>query len=151
MRTTSIAFCSILLLACGSDSPSETTQIISASEGATIDVANATIEIPANAVAQDTEVTVTVGSVADYEPLDNARDVVIEFEPFVVLEASASITIDVGSPAPAENEFAFLSQFIDGVWIGVDSSTVIDSDGNVQSAINRLAPTAVVVSLPDAS
>jgi hypothetical protein len=76
---------------------------------------------------------------------------VVVFDPYLSLASSASITIDPGDPAPTQNEYALLQQFIDGVWIGVDVSTVIDSDGLVHSAIPTLAPTAVVIATPDPS
>lgn len=149
LRTTVLALLSIALVACGSDAPDETTEIITVADGATIEVANATIEVPANAVSADTEVTVSIGSIADYQQLADARDLVIEFDPPMALESSASIEIDIGDPAPLATDFAQLHQFTDGVWIGVDVSTIIDEDGRVHSAINLLAPTAVVITTPD--
>lgn len=154
MRTTLIALACVTLLACGGgdDGSDEVTELITADEGGTIDLGDGTtIEIPANAVSEDVEVTVTVGTLDEFAPLDNARDRVIVFEPYMSLASSASITIDVGDPAPTPNEYAILEQFIDGVWIGVDASTIIDTDGLVHSAISTLAPTAVIIALPDPS
>ena len=62
MRVTLIALACVTLVACGGGDGSDgTTQLITADEGGTIDLGNGTtIEIPANAVTEDVEVTVTL-------------------------------------------------------------------------------------------
>jgi hypothetical protein len=65
MRVTLIALACVTLLACGGgdDGSDEVTELITADEGGTIDLGGGTtIEIPANAVTEDVEVTVSVGT-----------------------------------------------------------------------------------------
>ena len=131
-----IASSAVLLFACGSsgDDPTEVTELITTSEGGTLDLGEATVEIPANALSEDTEITLSFGSVADFGPLENARSVVVVFDPPSTLSEMAQITIDPGTPAATPNQYAILYQYGDGEWIGVDASTIINADGMVKVA-----------------
>ena len=135
--------------ACGGNDGGGGPELITVAEGATIELGSGTvIEIPANAVTEDTEVVVSLGEVTDFAPLQGSRGQAIVFDPPIALSVSAAVTIDV-DPAPSQNEYAQLYQFTDGVWIGLDVSTIIDADGRVLSAIEALRPTAVQIVLPD--
>ncbi len=135
----------IVLAACGGGDD-EGSGLVTVDEGGTIEVGSTTIEIPPNALDEDTEVAVSYAPLSDYGALDNGRDRVLVFEPALSLTETATITIDPGSPKPAaQQHYATLYQFSDGDWRGVDASTIIDADGNVQSGVRWLGPTAVVV------
>jgi hypothetical protein len=139
----------LAVAACGGGGDGGGTELITVGEGATIELGSGTvIEVPANAVTEDTEVTVSLGEVTDFAPLQNSRGQAIVFDPPVSLAVSAAVTIDV-EPAPTANDYAALYQFTDGVWIGLDVSTIIDADGRVQSVIDVLRPTAVQILQPD--
>lgn len=143
MKKTLVALCWVMAAACGGDDPSGV-ELITVADGATIALSDGTvIEIPANAVAADIEVTVSHAALTEFAPLAEGRDQVLVFEPYVALSAPATVTIDVGEPAPSPSDYASVYQFGDGVWIGLDTSTVIDADGRIHSAIPALGPTAV--------
>jgi hypothetical protein len=143
-------FCSLVLVmgACGGGGGGDT-ELITVDQGATIELGSGTvIEIPANAVSEDTEVAVSLGNVADFAVLEGSRGQAIVFDPPVALSLSADVTIDV-DPAPTESEWAVVYQFADGEWIGLDVSTIIDAEGRVHTVIPALRPTAVQIILPD--
>ncbi len=135
----------------GTDVGDEVTEVISAQSGGTVELGAARVEFPPNAFAEDTEVSVRVASLDEFAPLEHARGNVLVFEPSMALSASALIEMDPGQPAPGDSGFALFEQFIDNTWIGVDSSTIVNEDGLVESSIYRLAPTVVVVLPPTSS
>ena len=132
----------------GDEVGDEATEVISADTGGTVELGATRVQFPANAFSEDTEVSMRIASLDDFEPLENAREIVLVFEPAMALAASAVIEMDPGDPDPGDSGFAFLSQFVDGTWIGVDASTTVNAEGLIESSIYRLAPTVVVVVPP---
>jgi len=150
MKSSLSCFVVLAVSACGGGSDGGT-QLITVDQGATIDLGSGTvIEIPAHAVAEDTEIAASLADVADFAVLDGSRGQAIVFDPPIALLASADATIDV-EPAPTEGEWAIVYQFVDGAWVGLDVSTVTDAEGRVHTVIEALRPTAVKIILPDAS
>jgi len=135
----------VLLVACGG-TDDEGSGLVTVDEGGTIEIGSTTIVIPPNALTEDTEVVVSYASLDDYGVLENGRDRVLVFDPPMSLTESATITIDPGNPRPdAQQQYGSVYQFSDGDWRGLDVSTIIDADGNVQSGVSWLGPTAVVI------
>ena len=136
---------SLFAAACGGSS-SEDTTLITASAGGELSISGATIDIPAGALSEDTELTVSEGSISDYPALEGADNRVLEFDPPVSLSGLATIRIRPKQAIPADGS-AFIRIFTDGVWITPDVSSVV-IDGEIDTALPFLAPVAVVVQQP---
>lgn len=132
--------------ACGSDSGGQSTaSLISASEGGTISLSDSTkITFPAGAVAEDVEMTMSIAAVSDFAALEDARKDVLQFDPEMVLASSAQIELDLSDVDSTST--VHLMQFIDGLWLRPEVSTVeIGSGGIAFASVIQLAPTALVV------
>ena len=109
-------------LGCGGEAGEElaTTQHIEAATGGTITIegTGSGIEIPANALASDMDVTVRLDSIEDYPALAGALDLVIAIEPEgTALANDARVTIDPDGPEVAEGKTLAARQLRDGEWV----------------------------------
>jgi len=143
---TAIALAS-LLAACGSDGEDTVSTMISATEGGTVEVegTETRLAIPADSLGEDTEVTVAMASIADYEELEGAIDLVIDLSPPTALSASAALTIDTSDMQISTDAYLSVRQYVDGQWLQPElSSAELSSGGVIITKVSLLAPTAVV-------
>ncbi len=126
--------------------PSGNTVLITASQGGTVsmDGDETTLSIPANALAADTEIAVSYGSLADYGALENGLTRVLVLEPGgTALEVPATLLLDPGTTIGADKVVS-VRQWMDGGWYGTQQAQVV-SGGLVSTTVSYLAPLAVVV------
>jgi len=132
----------------GGDDDSATV-LITAAEGGSIEIdgTDTRVVIPADALGEDTEITISMGHLADYGAADDARDGVLVFSPDgIVLSRPAEITLNPGDPAVDGTELVSILQFVDGGWYPPEvSSAAIGSGGLVGASVSVLAPVAVVI------
>ena len=123
--------------------------LIKAKEGGMVKASGSEdlIVIPANALSNDTEITLSVGQLANYPKLENGREKVTLIEPAgVVLAAKATIIIDLGQPAITASQIASVVQLIDDEWQPLELDPGIDvREGTIAALTSLFAPTAVVV------
>lgn len=140
------------LAACGGGGGSSVTTHILADQGGTValDGDETSLEIPANALAADTDISLSIGSLADYAALEGGRDRVAIIDPAgTTLAIDATITLDPGSPAVTAEHIISIAQFTDGVWIvRNEAAPELHSGGLVTASIDVLLPTAVIVRDP---
>ena len=123
--------------------------VVVAVEGGTV-AANANqIEIPANALSEDTEVSLIVDSITSFPALEGAQNTVLRIEPEgQVLEVPATVTIAAGLASDVAAERVTVSQLynVDGVmsWRQIETAISVVG-GNVTASVSRFAPLAVVV------
>lgn len=139
--------------ACGSSGDSSASVLIEASEGGVIvlddDVAR--LEIPANALSEDTEITVSLASSSEFAALASARDRILVIEPDgVPLGLPATVMLAPGGALIAVDEVVSIAQLVDGSWVVPDGAAAARSETGerVTAAISVLAPVAVVVRDP---
>jgi hypothetical protein len=156
MGAASAALCVVgALVACddGKEQPQGTTVMILAATGGTVAMKGdeTSLSIPANALAADTEVTLSYGELSDYGALTDARSRVVVLEPAgTLLSSPASLLIDPGAPAIGAEQIVTVYQWVDGVdggWSSPRAAEVV-SLGLVSTTVNRLAPLAIVVEDP---
>lgn len=147
MKTNTFLFMGALsfaLGACGGTDAPSTTVEISAAEGGTISLGSkeSKLEIPAAALAEDTEVTLKVADRSTLPALDNMAEA-LQIEPAgTVLSTSANLTIELAT-APAEGQPVAVHQLLDGVW--VDLGSIVVTGKLVQASIAVFGPVAVTV------
>jgi hypothetical protein len=143
---TRLALALSLLAACGGGGGS-TTQRIPAAQGGTVSLDDTRLDIPANALGEDTDVSIEIAALADFGALADARDRVLVIEPAgTTLAVPATITLDPGAPAIEQDQLVSIAQFVDGAWVTVaESGAEVGSGGLVTANIDLFAPTAVVV------
>jgi len=151
-RRNSLGLSSVLTLAlaaCGSSGGESATALITASEGGAlqIDGTETRVDIPADALAEDTEITISMGHLADFGTAADARDDVLVFSPDgIVLSKPASVTLSPGDPAIEAGQLVSILQYVDGGWYPPEvSSAEVGSGGVVHAAVTLLAPIAIVV------
>lgn len=141
-----------LVAGCGDDDGGNGTNgvLITAAQGGTVSMETdeTSINIPPNALSEDTMISIEYGSLSEYGSLENARERVLEIAPEgLVLGSPASVLIDPGQPAISGGQIVTVVQFIDGGWSAEKPATVV-SGGLVSASISVLAPLAVVVTTP---
>ncbi len=148
---TSVAFTS----ACGGSGDDESSGMITVDEGGSIEIegTDTSIDIPANALGEDTEITISLAELGDFAALESGRNAVLVIAPDgLVLSAPATITIDPGAPAVTGDQLLSIRQFrsgVDGGWVSPELSTAeLHSGGLVTASIIQFAPTALVVKDP---
>jgi len=150
---TSLAFAA----ACGGGGGDDdsNTALITADDGGSIQIegTEVRIDIPANALSEDTEVTLSVAALDDFGPLDDARDAVLVIAPDgLQLSSPATVTLDPGEPAITGDQLLSIRQFtggVDGGWVSPEvSSAALHSGGMVSASIIQFAPVALVVKDP---
>lgn len=123
---------------------------IRASEGGTVITASHSVDIPANALVSDTEVTLETAPASEYPALEGSLSQVLRIEPEgTVLEIPASITIHgsfVGAASDASVTVRQLTN-VDGAdrWSPIESARDAAS-GDLTVPVTRFAPLGVVVS-----
>lgn len=145
-------FLSIALAACGGGSSSDqTSAIITPDEGGSIQVGDSPtgITFPEGAVESEVEISLEVGTVAEFAANENAIDEVLVFAPSMVLAKPADLTFQL--PADLDsNQRVHIEQFIDGVWLRPELSGLEVGSGNIAyGRVDFLVPTAVVVQTID--
>jgi hypothetical protein len=145
---TSVAFSP----ACGGSGDDESSDLITVDEGGSIEIegTDTRIDIPANALGEDTEITISLAELGDFAALDNARNSVLVIAPDgLVLSAPATITLDPGEPAVTGDQLLSIRQFrsgVDGGWVSPEvSAAELHSGGLVSASIIQFAPIALVV------
>lgn len=142
-----LALVMTLAAGCGdSGEPSGDAVLITAAQGGTVSMNGdeTAISIPANALAADTEIAISYGSLADYGALDNGLSRVLVLEPAgTALEIPASVLVDPGVTIGADQTVS-VRQWMDGGWYGTQSAEVV-SGGLVSTTVSYLAPLAIVV------
>lgn len=147
-RLASLLAASLAFLGC--DDSRTSSGPIRASEGGTVIAASHTVDIPANALASDTEVTLETAPASGYPALEGSLAEVLRIEPEgTVLEVPASLTIHgsfVGAASAASVTVRQLTS-VDGVslWSPIESARDAAS-GDLTVSVTRFAPLAVVVS-----
>ncbi len=139
----------------GGGDDDSSSMLISADDGGSvqIDGTEVSIEIPANALSEDTEVTLSLARLSDFGPLDDARDKVLVIAPDgLQLFAPATVMLDPGDPAINTDQLLSIKQFtggVDGGWVSPEVSTAeLHSGGLVTATIIQFAPVALVVKDP---
>ena len=115
----------LLAAACGGDSDSSTA-LITTAEGGVLDVGEATISIPAGAVATDVEMTVRVATDGEFEAPDGG-DTIWVVEPATVLEVGADVVMQIPGDVPADS-FAEIQTFGDGVWFSPSGQSTSETE-----------------------
>lgn len=138
------------MAACGGGSGDDSaTSLITASEGGSIEIpgTDTRVDFPADALAEDTEITILLGGLADYGAADDARERVLVFSPDgIALNQPASLKLDPGGAAIEATEQVSILQFVDGGWYPPEvASAEVGSGGLVTASVAVLAPVAVVV------
>jgi len=135
------------LPACGDNGdPSGNAVLIIAAQGGsvTMDGDETGISIPANALAADTEISISYGSLSDYGALTDGLPRVLVMEPAgTTLQTPATVLVDPGSVIGADKVVS-VRQWMDGGWYGTQEATVV-SGGLVSTTVTFLAPMAIVV------
>ena len=145
----------VFTTACGGSGDDETSDLITVDEGGSIEIegTETRIDIPANALAEDTEITISLAELSDFAALDDARNTVLVIAPDgLVLSAPATLTLDPGEPAVTGDQLLSIRQFrsgVDGGWVSPEvSAAQLHSGGLVTASIIQFAPTALVVKDP---
>src|SRR5687767_3963998 len=97
----------IFVGACGGDGAGSASMVVTAAEGGTVQVSGeeTRLEIPPGALAEDTEIVLSIASLSDYPALEHGRDRVLVIEPDgLVLSAPAELLFDPGAPDIASDD-----------------------------------------------
>lgn len=141
MKLTVLAFSiSAFTLACGSPA-TEVSKTISADTGGSISLDDSVLQIPAAALAVDTEVTMRLDSMGGFAALEDAHHEVITIEPVATtLAVAGTLTLDLGGPVES-GERVVAYRLVDGAWSALETEVV--SGGLVQTAVTSLGSYAV--------
>ncbi len=147
MTTLAVVLAVAGVAACGDDGePNGSDVLVIAAQGGTVsmDGDETGISIPANALAADTEIGISYGSLADYGALENGLSRVLVMEPAgTTLQTPATVLMDPGTVIGADKVVS-VRQWMDGGWYGTQEASVV-SGGLVSTTVSFLAPLAVVV------
>jgi len=147
MTVLTLVFAVAGLAACGDNGePNGNAVFIVAAQGGTVtmDGDETGISIPANALAADTEIAISYGSLADYGALENGLSRVLIMEPAgTSLQTPATVLIDPGMTIGVDKVVS-VRQWSDGGWYGSQQASVV-SGGLVSTTVTFLAPLAIVV------
>ena len=168
MKTFASISVSMCLVACGGSSANKdngtgssgspqratATQTVSSSQGASVavDDGRASIEIAPNALAQDTEVTLSVAPASDYQGLGDTMGSVVILEPAGThLSVPANLQIDAGGRQLQQSEIAQVVRMVDGEWAPLGESGIVIVNGKVRVEVSDFTPVAVRVTAPTGS
>ncbi|MBL4634230.1 MAG: hypothetical protein JKY56_10170 [Kofleriaceae bacterium] len=138
----------VFLVACGGDDAGGISSTISPTQGGSLQLEGTEtgITFPEGAVETEVEVSLSLGSIADFAPRENALNDVLVFSPELLLTASASMTFEIGDSFDSSTQRAHIEQFVDGVWLRPEiSSLEVGSGGVAFGSLQSLSPTAIVV------
>jgi hypothetical protein len=144
----------VLLVACGGgddNTDQGVASIISSDEGGSLRIEGTEtgVTFPEGAVQADTEIRLRIGSAAEFSANETALDDVMFFEPAMSLAVPASISMQLDENFDASQR-VHLEQFVDGVWLRPElSSLEIGSGGVAYGQLQLLVPTAIVVEATD--
>lgn len=141
MKLTVLAFSiSALTFACGAPS-TEVSKTISAETGGSISLDDSILEIPAAALAVDTEVSMRLDLIGDFAALADAHDDVITIEPAAIaLAVPGTLTLDLGGPVEL-GESVVAYHLVDGGWAALETEIV--PGGRVRTSVTSLGSYAV--------
>jgi len=134
-------------LGCSADEASVATETVVATAGGTVTLDAAKIEIPANALPTDTDVSLALRSAYALADLPGAVGDALTIEPVgVELLIPASVTLQIsGNTEDAPVEIHVLE---DHDWISMDASAVAEPS-SIQFSISRFGSFAPAVRVPD--
>lgn len=139
----------LLLQACGSGDDSsveklgevgeQASKTITASDGGVLETesGSATLDIPADALAEDTELVVNTLDTADQPDAENLGSYVFDFGPDgLEFESPVTLSLKLASDVP-EGKTAHIATLEDGKWKNISSSQI--KDGKVSASITHFS------------
>jgi hypothetical protein len=120
------------------------TSVVPAAGGGEVAVGSASLDIPQNALANDTEVTIRIAPPSDYPDLERPRSNVLVLEPegtILTMPASVSLAASLGDGNVSVVQY--LSVRGTQIWQPLTSGVMFGAE-SVSVAVSQFAPLAVV-------
>lgn len=136
-------------LGCGGSNAEETItgEMIKAKEGGIVvlEGSQSSVNIPAESMAEDTLISLTLTRLDALPALESARAEVLKIEPAgLTLEMPAAVTLEIGEPIKPEEEEISVMMLVKDSWQALEGAQVV-SGGLVSVPITTLGTLALVV------